>query len=236
MPELGRVGSKAESESLLLVEGVNDCHAVFQLMWLIYRRDPPFGIHECGSDEKVLDSLAARLVSSTPKQKTLGVLLDADIDGINPMQVVQSRFDQLKSRVGDFYTMPNAFPENGLILSPLSTRPDASRLPRLGVWLMPDNKRFGMFEDLLVDSLPTTVATYTSDVVKKSKVDGIARFRDAHLAKAVIRTFLAWQDPPDIQYLGLAIKKGIFEHWRAECDLFIGWLRRLFDLPSVDAQ
>jgi hypothetical protein len=233
MPGLEKVNSKAESESLLLVEGVNDCHAVFQLMWLIYGCDPHFGIHECGNDERVLDSLAARLVSSTPKQKTLGVLLDADIDGIDPMQVVQSRFDQLKSRVGDFYAMPDAFPENGLILSPRSGRPDASRLPRLGVWLMPDNRRFGMFEDLLVDSLPPTVASYTSDVVKKSKADGIARFKDAHLAKATIRTFLAWQDPPDIQYLGLAIKKGMFEHLRAECDLFIGWLGRLFGLPSV---
>ena len=52
MPEHGKVDSKSESELLLLVEGVNDCHAVFQLMWLVYRADPVFGIHECGNDDK----------------------------------------------------------------------------------------------------------------------------------------------------------------------------------------
>jgi hypothetical protein len=65
MSEPGKVNSKSEAELLLLVEGVNDCHAVFQLMWLIYKRDPVFGIHECGGDDKVLDSLSSRHARST---------------------------------------------------------------------------------------------------------------------------------------------------------------------------
>src|ERR1017187_7842036 len=182
MVEHGKVDSKSESELLLLVEGVNDCHAVFQLMWLTYRADPVFGIHECGNDDRVLDSLASRIVSTRPRQKVLGLILDADIEGLRPDQVIQSRLDQLVARVGTYYPLPNVFPEQGLILDALASRPEADRLPRLGVWLMPNNKAYGMFEDLLMSSLPDRVAAYTTTVVKQSKEDGIARFKDVHLS------------------------------------------------------
>ena len=234
MDERSRLDSKSESELLLLVEGVNDCHAVFQLMWLVYRSNPVFGIHECGNDDKVLESLAARIVSSRPRQKILGLILDADIEGLRPDQVIQSRLDQLAARVGTYYPMPAVFPEAGLILDPLPTRPEADRLPRLGVWLMPNNKAYGMFEDLLMGSLSDQVAAYTTAVVKQSKADGVARFKEAHLSKAIIRTYLAWQDPPDLQYLGLAIKKGAFEKIEGECEKLIQWLERLFGSPAPE--
>jgi hypothetical protein len=233
MAEYGKVDSKSESELLLLVEGVNDCHAVFQLMWLVYHADPVFGIHECGNDDKVLDSLASRIVSTRSRQRVLGLILDADIVGLRPDQVIQSRLDQLAARVGTRYPLPAVFPEGGLILDPLAGRPDADRLPKLGVWLMPNNKAYGMFEDLLMGSLSEQVAAYTTTVVKQSKVDGIARFKDVHLSKAVIRTYLAWQDPPDIQYLGLAIKRGAFENIEAECKRFVQWLEQLFGSPAA---
>jgi hypothetical protein len=44
------------------------------------------------------------------------------------------------------------------------------------------------------------VAEYTMAVVEQSKVDGIGKYRDIHLSKAVIRTYLAWRDPPDRRY------------------------------------
>src|ERR1035441_810452 len=106
MAEHVKVDSKSERELLLLVEGVNDCHAVFQLMWLVYRADPVFGIHECGNDDKALDSLASRIVSSRPRQKGLGLILDADIEGLGSDQVIQSRLDQLVARVGTYYPLP----------------------------------------------------------------------------------------------------------------------------------
>src|ERR1017187_7719713 len=217
MAEHVKVDSKSERELLLLVEGVNDCHAVFQLMWLVYRADPVFGIHECGNDDKVLDSLASRIVSTRPRQRVLGLILDADIEGLRPDQVIQSRLDQLVARVGAYYPLPTVFPEGGLILEPLASRPEADRLPKLGVWLMPNNKAYGMFEDLLIEALPDQGRTYTTAVVTKAKVDSVAAFRDIHLSKAIIRTYMAWQDPPDIQYLGVAIKKKTFENIEAKC-------------------
>lgn len=233
MAEPGKVDSKSESELLLLVEGVNDCHAVFQLIWLVHHADPVFGIHECGSDDRVLDSLASRMVRTTSRQKVLGLILDADIEGLGSEQVIQGRLGQLAARVGRYYPLPTVFPEQGLIVDPLATMPEADRLPRLGVWLMPNNKACGMFEDLLMASLSDHLAEYTSEVVKQAKADGIARFKDVHLSKAVIRTYLAWQDPPDIQYLGLAIKKRVFQNIETDCRQFILWLDGLFGSPAA---
>ncbi len=217
---------------MLLVEGPNDCHAVFQLMWLIHNASPVFGIHECGNDDQVLESLAARLVSSSPRQKILGLILDSDIEGLNSDQIIRSRLDQLRTRVGEFYSLPKSFPENGLVLSPDASKQNSDRLPKLGVWLMPNNKAYGMFEDLLMESLVDEVRTYTGAVVNRAKTDGVAKFKDIHLSKAIIRTYMAWQDPPDIQHLGVAIRKGTFENIEAKCKQFIQWLEQLFGTPA----
>ncbi len=227
MPQSGKVESKSENELLLLVEGVNDCHAVFQLMWLIQGADPVFGIHECGNDDKVLISLAARVVSSRPKQKGLGLILDADIEGVAPEDVVGARLQQMAARVGTYYPLPTLFPDEGLVLDPIASRPDADRLPKLGVWLMPNNKAWGMFEDLLMRSLSDYATDYTTKVVQQARQDGVAKYKDAHLSKAVIRTYMAWQNP-DVQYLGIAIQTGVFEKIEAECKQFVEWLERLF--------
>jgi hypothetical protein len=45
---------------------------------------------------------------------------------------------------------------------------------------------------------------------------------------------MAWQDPPDVQYLGLAIKTGVFERIEAECMQFVEWLDRLFGPPIAE--
>lgn len=228
MAEQGKVNCKSEAEMLLLVEGANDCHSIFQLMWLIYKTDPVFGINECGGAIGALDKLSSKLVSSHLRQKVIGLILDSDSDDVSPEQVVRSRLDQLRARLSSYYDIPGIFPEQGLILEPR----DADRQPRVGVWLMPNNKAYGMFEDLLLESLLEEVRIYTAAVVNQAKTDGIALFKDTHLSKAVIRTYMAWQDPPDIQYLGLAIKTGTFKNIETTCARFIQWLEQLFGFPG----
>ena len=229
----GRIDSKSESESLLLVEGVNDCHAIHQIMWLVHKQEPLFGIHECGNDDGALDSLSARLVTTEPRQKILGLVLDSDIAGLTEAEVIQARLNQLVSRINPFYKLPSVFPEAGMILMPRQERADAARLPKLGVWLMPNNKAYGMLEDLLSASLRENEFKYTETVVRKAKIDQIATYRDTHLAKAIIRSFMAWQDPPDIQYIGQAIRNGTFTNLVSECDVFVHWLEGLFGKPRV---
>ncbi|MGD0522216.1 MAG: DUF3226 domain-containing protein [Terracidiphilus sp.] len=219
---------KSDDESLLLVEGRNDCHAVFQLVRLRHGADPAFGIFDCENDDGVLDQLSSRLAQPIPRQKVLGLILDADIEGSTEADAVQRRWAQLKDRFGADYNLPAAFPETGLIIDPMPGRRATGTLPRIGVWLMPNNRAYGMFEDLLMDSLGDHEKEYTSKVVKQAKTDKVASFHDSHLSKAVIRTYMAWQEPPDIQYLGLAIQKRHFQNIETACAQFLDWLGRIF--------
>jgi hypothetical protein len=176
----------------------------------------------------VLKKLSGQLADPNPQQSVLGLILDTDIEGSTEADAVQRRWAQLKNKIATGYDLPSDFPEAGLIIDPLPGRKAKGNLPRIGVWLMPNNKAFGMFEDLLMESLGSDEKDYTSDVVRKAKTDGIATFHDSHLSKAVIRTYIAWQEPPDVQYLGLAIKEGHFQNIEAACAQFLDWLGRLF--------
>jgi hypothetical protein len=217
-----------EAKSLLLVEGRNDKNAIFQLIRLRYGVDPAFEISDCGGDEGVLKKMSGRLADGNSPQKVLGLILDTDIEGSTEADAIQRRWAQLKNKITAGYDLPDDFPELGLIVDPLPGRKAKGSLPRIGVWLMPNNKAFGMFEDLLMESLGAKEKEYTTNVVKQAKVDEIATFRDSHLSKAVIRTYIAWQEPPDLQYLGLAIREGHFQNIEVACAQFFDWLGHLF--------
>jgi hypothetical protein len=219
---------KSDEESLLLVEGRNDCNAIFQLVRLTSNAMPAFGIFDCENDEGVLQQLGARLVQPNPRQRVLGMVLDADIDGSTAENAISRRWAQLRDRIGTNYDLPDAFPETGLIVEPRPDRQALGTLPRIGAWLMPNNKALGMFEDLLLESLGEHEKNYTAKVVRQAKTDQVAAFHESHLSKSVIRTYMAWQEPPDIQYLGLAIRAGQFPNIEAACAHFLDWLGRLF--------
>jgi hypothetical protein len=62
----------------------------------------------------------------------------------------------------------------------------------------------------------------------QAKTDGIAKYSESHLSKAVVRTYMAWQEPPDLPHLSWAIKEGHFQNIEAACAQFLDWLGRLF--------
>jgi hypothetical protein len=217
-----------EAEFLLLVEGSSDLNAVVQLVRLVRKAEPSFVAFDCKNDDGVLDQLSARLVQPHPAQKIVGLILDSDIDGSTEKDAVQRRCAQLKNRLGADYGFPDEFPEEGLIIDPRPGRRAIGTLPRIGAWLMPNNKAFGMFEDLLLDSLGDHEKTYTSSVVNQAKTDKVATFQPSHLSKAVVRTYMAWQEPPDLPHLSFAIRQGHFQNIEIGCAQFLGWLERLF--------
>jgi hypothetical protein len=220
--------SAPDSDSLLLVEGRNDSNAVLQLVRLKFDADPAFGISECGGADGALKKFSGRLANPSPQPRILGLILDTDIEGSTAKDAVERRWTQIKSKIGASYNLPKDFPEEGLITDPLPGRKAKEALPRIGVWLMPDNKAFGMLEDLLMEALGDREKDYTLTVVKQAKTDKVASYHDSHLSKAIIRTYIAWQEPPDVQYIGLAIKEGHFQNIEAACAQFLDWLGRLF--------
>ena len=214
-------------KKVLLVEGPDDWHALSHLIHTMTGAFPDYELGYCGNDDGVLDLLSGLTQASRQTQTLVGAILDADQGNkeTDTDSGVQARIRSLKGRIGKYYEVPDALPEGGMILLPTEEL-DRDRLPILGVWLMPDNVRDGIFEDLLKGSMAPESEKYISTVVDKATNDGMTGFRAVERSKAIVKTHIAWQDP-NKKNIGEAIGAH-FNNLDPACRPFLDWLDRLF--------
>ncbi len=150
--------------------------------------------------------------------QSLGIIADADDDAIAQWHRIRRRC------LPHFPNIPDELPATGLIQS-------NKHGIKLGIWMMPDNCLHGMLETFLAYLVPSTsqpLWTYATEAVAEAKILG-APYRDAHLDKANIYTWLAWQDPPGRQ-LHQAIIERILDPQSSHTSGFVDWFRSLYDL------
>jgi hypothetical protein len=201
---------------ILLVEGTDDEHV---LKHLCGQRDVQAldEIKPQGSVERLLESFPVRLKESDIE--ALGVVIDADTN-------IAARWGSLRHRLtaAGYPNVPDQPAPAGTILTP----PPATGLPRVGVWIMPDNQTRGILEDFLRFLVPPGSALFTH---VQSSVAGIPsaekRFSQLAEPKAVIHTWLAWQKVPG-RPLGTAITAKFLDANVAEVDVLVAWLKKLF--------
>ncbi|MDR0379016.1 MAG: hypothetical protein LBI62_03585 [Candidatus Accumulibacter sp.] len=208
----------------LLVEGRDDLYAVANLLkrhidWK--DDDPPLEIIDCnGSSLLEGEEISVRLKSSDTK--ILGIVLDADGD-------CRGKWEQIRRLCLPHITnMPKALPREGLIVP--------SRQGRFGVWIMPDNRHPGMLETFLKSLVPEKherLLSYAEMTSKRAKSRFGAPYGDTHYDKAVMRTWLAWMDPPGKPF-GTAVKARMLDADACMAKPFLKWLRDLyeFNVPS----
>jgi hypothetical protein len=146
------------------------------------------------------------------------VVLDTDQHG------VMGRWQQIQQSISDHhYTFPSVPDINGTILPEHS----AANLPQLGIWLMPNNQDPGMLEDFLMkmaDQYAIIVAEWS---VQTAELAEVASFKSVHRSKAILHTYLAWQDEP-----GKPPGQSVTSHaLHPDTDIaynFTDWLQRLF--------
>jgi hypothetical protein len=203
---------KSQADRVVLVEGKDDCHVILALA-KHHGLPEVFGIYECGNDENVLKRLNALIVSpDSVRPKAVGVVLDATV----------GRWEQLTSKLAPRgYMVPPEPDPNGTILDGDDAR------PMVGAWFMPDNANEGMLEDLLISCAPPNAVEVAKEAVKLAKLKQVTTFKDAHHSKAVIHTYLAWQDEPG-RPLGLSLTSRVLSPDTAEATRFVAWLHRLF--------
>jgi hypothetical protein len=221
---------KCMGKKVLLVEGPDDWHAFSHLIHISTGSFPAYELGYCNNDDGVLDILSGMTEASRQMQSVLGAILDADqrTEGSIGDSGIKARIRSLKGRLEKYYAIPDVFTTEGIILPP-TDESDRTRLPVLGIWLMPDNIRDGIFEDPLRAAMAPAPEKYISTVVDKAKSDGMASFRDVERSKAIVKTHMAWQDP-NKKNLGEAIGTH-FENLAPACQFFLGWLGRLFGEP-----
>ncbi len=202
------------TKRLLVVEGPDDKH----VLWAILNRhqfNPEFEIEEEGGFENVRSRLAIYLKPGTDLER-LGVVVDADTD----IRVRWEAIMRTLSRAGYQDVLEHPDPAGTVI--------EHGLLPRVGVWIMPNNAFPGMLEDYLCFLVPPGDALFERAT---RCIDGIPleerRFSETQATKALIHTWLAWQDDPGTP-LGQAITKRYIQPEGNHIEDLLDWLTRLF--------
>ncbi len=202
-------------KKILLVEGKDDKHVIINLC--AERCVPDFTIQAMEGIERLLTSFPTQLEGSDIG--VLGVVVDADTD-------LSARWHSLRDRLVEkgYQHVPDEPDPTGAILCP----PRDSLLPRVGVWIMPDNQTNGTLEDFLRFLVPDGSRLFEH---VESSVDSIPaderRFKDAAKPKALIHTWLAWQEEPG-KPLGQAITARYLDSGVSQVNTLVAWLNRLF--------
>lgn len=206
-------GCNYEGAKVLLVEGADDCHVV---MAVCAAHDVPqtFGIYACGNDDRVLKRLNALIVQPDPPG-TIGIVLDADHDA-------NQRWREVRTKLrAHNYIFPEYPAMNGTIID------TPANMPKLGIWLMPNNRESGMLEDFCLTMVDAATQAYVSNTVMNAQKEGRCTFKPIHFTKAVIHTYLAWQNEPGSP-LGLSITRHALQAQTEVAIAFTAWLNRLF--------
>jgi hypothetical protein len=203
---------------VLLVEGKDEVHVLSRL--LEHHRVPEtFRIKDMGGIEKLLDTLDVELIAGGLER--LGILVDADR---NP----KKRWLQIRNILvaSGFSETPAAANATGTIF--------AQKGKRIGVWVMPDNKAAGILEDFVRLLVPPgdTLLEFAEECVNEVIVRD-RRFPKEHRSKALIHTWLSWQEEPGTP-LGLAIKNAKkLDAAAPATEPLIQWLKTMFGVSEV---
>ena len=212
---------------VLLVEGKDDEHVVRHICrahgvptWEytdLCNGTSSLEIKHQGSVELLLRALPVRLKESDIE--AIGVIVDADTDLAGRWQALS---DRLKG--AGYAGIPGEPSPAGTVILP----PPQTLLPRAGVWVMPDNRTSGILEDFLSFLVPCSSPLFE---LAKSSIMRIPpserRFNKPDEPKALIHTWLAWQEAPG-RPLGTAITARYLDPDVPQAKAFVSWLRFLF--------
>jgi hypothetical protein len=203
----------------LLVEGNDDLHVIGSI-WKRTKGDeiPPFFIKDCKGKDNIPPDLRA-IFQNPISTKILGIVIDADFTLTEYWQSVRD----LLGSIG--YSIPEKPAAEGVIAN------SNGKYPRLGIWLMPDNATSGMLEDFVKYLVPTNDKLWPESerILSEIESQSLQRYsKDLHRSKALIHTWLAWQEDPGTP-MGLAITKSYLTTNQELCQRFVNWLERLFD-------
>jgi hypothetical protein len=214
--------AKPLKRSKVQVEGKDDLYSLVELLkrhGVRYDAVPwPANLPEFettgGIDELLAGIETAVELSSN---RSVGFVLDADAPRINRWRAVRDRLVRVD------VAAPKSPPPDGFVGT--STKYKST----VGVWLMPDNQRDGTLEDflrMLIDEGDRLI-DYAKHATKHARDKKGAPFPAVQQDKAVIHTWLAWQETPGLPY-GSAVAAHFFRHDTPAALAFVAWFKRLF--------
>lgn len=216
-------------QSELIVEGHDDKHAIIHLLehnGVSFNPDPPVRITVAENDEAVLDRIVTAVKAGANRR--IGFVMDID-------KKADDRWRQILHRLND----PKLVELSVAFRSRLPDKPQPTgtiiEIPemgsQIGFWLMPDNQMdLGKLEDLLATLIDggDPLRAFAETSTKESR-NHDAKFAVKDQIKAVLHTWLAWQEKPGLPY-GTAIKAKYFASDSQPAQSFVTWFKTLFSL------
>ena len=213
MPKARKPKAKPQQ---LLVEGNSDKRVIEALCKQHQISDLfSFTFPSEGGIENLIATLPVKLAEEN--LETLGIVIDADLDITARWQAVTNKLKEF-----GYQNIPKAPVENGWI----DRQP---RLPKIGVWVMPDNKQRGMLEDFVAYLIPSEdrLRGKAAAILYEIEREQLNFYSLTHRQKAFIHTWLAWQAKPGMP-MGQAITAKALSGDSAIAKIFISWLDKLF--------
>ena len=202
------------SDVLLLVEGKDDEHFVDHL---IKERGLNLSVKIESTDGvySLLEQLRTEIQPAS--RKILGIIVDAD-----------DNFDSRWKEIVDILSKkgvstPKEAARSGTIIPP------EKGFPKIGIWIMPDNKSNGELEDFVLEMIPENdeimplAKKYINEIPKKRQ-----EFRRKR-TKAELFAWLANARKPG--RIGASISSGKFNINSSNSNVFVEWLEQLLATP-----
>lgn len=223
-------GANPAGSRLLLVEGQDDKHVIWQIcrgdaaafsvtrdgydMSVTLRRAAnTVGIVEKGNFHTVVEAIEAEIMMAG--RQALGIVVDADGQ---PAQ----RWGQLKDAFPAAIPLPDTPDPAGVVI------PEQPGQPRVGVWMMPDNQSPGELEDFVRRMIPAAAPVWTEaqHYIDDIQPEESRKFAADKTDKAKLYAWLSTLKEPS--RMGAAIGEGDLKTDGGLCQSFVRWLQRLF--------
>ena len=152
-------------------------------------------------------------------------MIDADSETANPA-------------IDTWISIKNILAEFGYknlidIPNPAGTIVSQDNLPKIGVWIMPNNSKEGylehFFQELIIENDELWVEA--NNVSERLVAEGRNRFSEIALQKAKVHTWLSWQEKPELP-MGLALKdyNSLFNLEIELVQNFYDWFTKTFNV------
>lgn len=215
---------------VLLVEGIDDLHVLAHI-FKSHGHEGKITIREQEGVDKLKkrlnENIFDNLLEDLPVELkgsdivALGIIVDADLD-------VKARWESLANKLKDlkYKDVPDLPKTGGTICT-------GKDLPKIGVWLMPDNNLPGILEDFVKLLVPDEQKKLLQRAIEA--VDGIPKKERQFItensdktAKAQIHTYLAWQERPGVPF-GIAIREKFLKADSQYATNLMKWIKELFN-------
>lgn len=216
---------------ILLVEGVDDLHVLAHIFKaqgyegkITIREQEGVDRLKKRLGENLFDNLLEDLPVELKGSEVvaLGIIVDADFD-------LNARWQSLANKLKDlkYENVPDLPKPTGTICT-------GGNLPKIGVWLMPDNTLPGMLEDFVKLLVPDEQKSLFAKAVEAVELIPVKERQfitenSDKTAKAQIHTYLAWQSRPGVPY-GIAIREKFLQADSPHTENLMKWVEELFNL------